>query len=727
MKLLFTKNNRGILFVLFTLFYLGSNSQGLTEKYWYYRDRMFSGFMIMGDGLGYSNIAGIRNYNKSFPEKPESIDLHYGQHSIYMGWYIGVLATEYALLKSVNLSTEKTVTELYYALKAIDRLDALSGQAPPVTHINNFPQDELICPQLFQQQTEPDGLNGFFIRDDVPYAFINPLINSYNYNAINARVNDFDYDEVDFALSDYIAGNKHWNPYTLDSADVLGHNYAKEMSQDELYHLMMGLALVKHFVEDEYLIIKKTDGTYILDNLNLRARNFVTRAVSRIALNGWVIINPNTGWLVHQGPCPGPLIYGLAKACEFITGESYLSFINTPLTLAIASWQGFVDDNAALHANSSAVHMVAVLAAMGNSFTSINPLVSNSEATANRINDICNNYDWETFYCTLRATLHGGPNPISASKLLDQLNTAPCQGPFNTGGSNFVSGWASSHRFFHVRDENDNGNVGSFTGYYNGLDYMLLHNLNYLNNLNGYNNPSFDKFLTSPVDDYPQLILNPFSGPPFITYGDANIPANIEAIRNITASNVINSNAVVTYKAGQEIIFTDEFEVAFGAEFHAYIESYNCAYAGVAPPNNGDSHENEMPKEYASLKKFNRFPDSIDKNTTESYAYPVTIKSPVTQYRQGTSLYTNQKTDEIKCLLSPNPNTGIFSIYVQTLNEQEQLQLHVIDVYGKQLLAQQINNAINHQIDLSAYSKGIYYVSVTGNSGFREVKKVVVN
>jgi hypothetical protein len=80
-----------------------------------------------------------------------------------------------------------------------------------------------------------------------------------------------------------------------------------------------------------------------------------------------------------------------------------------------------------------------------------------------------------------------------------------------------------------------------------------------------------------------------------------------------------------------------------------------------------------------------------------------------------------------KVLLFPNPNNGTFTIYVQTLNEQEQLQLSVMDVYGKQLLAQQINNSVNHQIDLSAYSKGIYYVSVTGTNGFREVKKVVVN
>jgi hypothetical protein len=50
-----------------------------------------------------------------------------------------------------------------------------------------------------------------------------------------------------------------------------------------------------------------------------------------------------------------------------------------------------------------------------------------------------------------------------------------------------------------------------------------------------------------------------------------------------------------------------------------------------------------------------------------------------------------------------------------------------MDVFGKHIINQQINNSTNHQIDLSAYSKGIYYVSVTGSNGFREVKKVVVN
>lgn len=77
--------------------------------------------------------------------------------------------------------------------------------------------------------------------------------------------------------------------------------------------------------------------------------------------------------------------------------------------------------------------------------------------------------------------------------------------------------------------------------------------------------------------------------------------------------------------------------------------------------------------------------------------------------------------------LYPNPNNGTFTVYVQTLNEPEQLQLTVMDVFGKQIINQQINNTSNHQIDLSAYSKGIYYVSVTGSNGFREVKKVVVN
>jgi hypothetical protein len=44
------------LFFIAVLFFGDLNSQTHTQKYWHYRDRFFSGFTIMGDGLGEMQI-----------------------------------------------------------------------------------------------------------------------------------------------------------------------------------------------------------------------------------------------------------------------------------------------------------------------------------------------------------------------------------------------------------------------------------------------------------------------------------------------------------------------------------------------------------------------------------------------------------------------------------------------------------------------------------------------
>ncbi|MFN4233595.1 MAG: bZIP transcription factor [Bacteroidia bacterium] len=255
-------------------------SQSHTEKYWHYRDRFFSGFIIMGDGLGYSNVCDIRN--SASIDNNITKTYHVGQHSIFMGWYIGVLATEYALLKQKGLSTEKTITELYYAFKTIHRLDAQSGIAPPVNEINDPPHHDSWCNQEQAVQIIPDGLNGFFIRVDTPYQFIHPTVSPIRYNQINLRVNDYNYGVVDIIESDYLAGNKHWDEIAQDSIYVGGNSFAKEMSQDELYHLIMGLALVKHFIPDESLQVKLLNESYAQYNFNLQARLYVNRCVNRI-------------------------------------------------------------------------------------------------------------------------------------------------------------------------------------------------------------------------------------------------------------------------------------------------------------------------------------------------------------------------------------------------------------------------------------------------------------
>jgi hypothetical protein len=57
--------------------------------------------------------------------------IYYGDQTIDMGWYMGVLAMEYNLLKPYNNQKEidETLTDLYYLMKAFERLDRNEGRA----------------------------------------------------------------------------------------------------------------------------------------------------------------------------------------------------------------------------------------------------------------------------------------------------------------------------------------------------------------------------------------------------------------------------------------------------------------------------------------------------------------------------------------------------------------------------------------------------------------------
>lgn len=136
--------------LLFFVFSLQSISQNnfnasmtseLHEKYWFYRERL-KYFVIQGEGPGKSVVFGSRNHW-------ESSDITIADQTIKLGWYISVLATEYKLLGSQSLETDQTLTELYYAIQAFERLDLCEKNDP-----------------WFREESEKDGF--FMPRDFSP-------------------------------------------------------------------------------------------------------------------------------------------------------------------------------------------------------------------------------------------------------------------------------------------------------------------------------------------------------------------------------------------------------------------------------------------------------------------------------------------------------------------------------------------------------------------------------
>ncbi len=142
-----------ILFTLAALFQNQICAQNLDslnqEKYWSYRDRVLKFFTHVGDQRGESLIMDVivRDLNCGDVKGDR---LESGDVMAAHGLYLGVLATEYSLLQNTDdfAKLEACKNELYYAIKAIDRVDGFA--------------------ETYFTDTLVTDTKGFFVRDDIP-------------------------------------------------------------------------------------------------------------------------------------------------------------------------------------------------------------------------------------------------------------------------------------------------------------------------------------------------------------------------------------------------------------------------------------------------------------------------------------------------------------------------------------------------------------------------------
>src|SRR6185436_10360218 len=116
--------------------------------------------------------------------------------------------------------------------------------------------------------SQTPAINGFFLRDDVPADF------HQNFPPITTTYSDF----VDPVLTN------------------------KEMSQDQVYHLLLGLALVKRFVPAGVAVEGRELAPWAVE----QAR----RIVEHVAKDDWVIMNPACNRKVQRGPLASGLSGG---------------------------------------------------------------------------------------------------------------------------------------------------------------------------------------------------------------------------------------------------------------------------------------------------------------------------------------------------------------------------------------------------------------------------------
>lgn len=130
------------------------------QKYWYLRSKLRNDFMKIGTEQGESIPFTHRGKDANITDTLKNA-IGGGDLISELGVYLGVLATEYRLLKNNYQNTDSVKHELYCALNAINRLDY---NAEPMYGSNHSP-----------------NLNGFLVRDDIPKNFVLKNYKHFNY------------------------------------------------------------------------------------------------------------------------------------------------------------------------------------------------------------------------------------------------------------------------------------------------------------------------------------------------------------------------------------------------------------------------------------------------------------------------------------------------------------------------------------------------------------------
>ena len=256
------------------------------QKYWNYRERLRKYFIAVspsdeqGANIPASSIGGSK-YD----------DFYTGDGNGTMQYYIGVLATEYRLLRLHGLNYTQTRNELLYALRAVERLDRKAER-------------------YFRspQQEHSGDLNGFFIRDDVDESI----------KLINNNLGDFG------ILSTFLThtNNGVQKPY--------------EQSKDNVWHYLLNLALVKGLVDDSEIVgIAQSIAARMVSHMHhtdwVELPYCCPPGLKKYYNPCWRIINPVTGADVEDGArvdeigwCQASIDgfnYGFAEAAGWITGQ----------------------------------------------------------------------------------------------------------------------------------------------------------------------------------------------------------------------------------------------------------------------------------------------------------------------------------------------------------------------------------------------------------------------
>lgn len=536
-----------ILFFIFSVSFFNGFSQSLEEKqnmfkYWNYRDMLTRKFLSIPEHAPshYEQLESnpdIRNErylrSKSLPMQfyqfydwcrndghhdepnwqiedgspdcPNEYMVKASDATTHLGWYIAVLATEWKLLERRGLPTKRTEEELYWAVKAVGRLDEYA-EAYMKYGTMNFDENDLLVNKNFGNKQ----LDGFFMRDDC-FAWRRPNQTLTADKLKDARTGQ----EIKILDSDYNLGWRN------------GGDKKNYVSQDQIIHLFMGFLLVKRLVPD--WVKPYGPESSILEMV----QNQTTQIMNYLEAHDYYLNIPEIPAQVDRGAWINVYREPLAMVGEEITGFPYAQrerarqLLNPVLTAYTYVW--FISQYPYINLyDEDKQYQLMMLAAMTNSWRLLYfpPLFRNIFGIP--VNDLLNpnttrfalglagahTSNRKYIYSYLYNLLYPSFFTIIESDFIipnmsEAIKDAPCEGPalkFRTDpllldqlspqDPNYRDdylrsankGWRGPWRWVHALGGIDGSEA--ITGQYNGLDYMLAYNLKLLVHNNN-NAPSY--------------------------------------------------------------------------------------------------------------------------------------------------------------------------------------------------------------------------------------------
>lgn len=356
----------------------------------------------------------------------------WGDTSLELGIMIHWLATEYRMFKILGLDTTETARYLALAIKAFDRLDEDAEKRFGL----------------------PPKLDGFFTRDDIPHDFFKAG-SGYRFERSDGFAG------YECAGSDYACASHN----SMSAENMLKDGYF--ISQDQVTGLFEGFGMAAFLLPE--------DAEY--DGMNLRheARARVDRLIRLFRDNQWMIgIETPSGWKQVPETWGGyvQMFSGLfAEAANTISAPDF-----------------GLDNYHDIASQTTYTATATVLDLLWPSWETVNNYNRN---LAMRLLNFTDLWDDSKF---LRKSLESGRELwplahalVTGRPLADHfpfwhmhalLAQAPCNG--SCSGSSCASptlGWMGENYFV---SPNDRFGSQHTSGEYNGLDYLIAHNLYFL-------------------------------------------------------------------------------------------------------------------------------------------------------------------------------------------------------------------------------------------------------